>query len=90
MKYLGHVPTEQYGFISFELEGTVDEATEAYRALQRTWASGPGLSLKEMDSFLDQQLSGNGIKDGVEIYEKMNSEQKDRVQWLKRGLKRNK
>lgn len=85
--YEVHVPTEQYGFILGKLTGSADAAVEMYREIKRNWDN-TGLSDKELDAFLDAQLSGDGIKDGVELYERMSPDQKAWAQRIKRSIKR--
>lgn len=85
--YEVHVPTEQYGFILGKLTGGAEEAVALYKEIQATWNK-EGLTEKEMDAFLDAQLSGDGIKDGAETYERMNVQQQKEVQRVKRALAR--
>lgn len=92
MKYLAHVPTEQYGFISVEVEGIAEDATEAYRGLQEAWKprqDGTGVPLKEFNSFLDSFLNTSHAPDGgLEVWERMSTQQKVIVNEVKKALRR--
>lgn len=87
MKYLAHVPTEQYGFISVEVEGSPEEAVEAYKALQGAWQPGPGLSDSQFNAWLDSYLAG---KPGtVDEWSQMSDKQKVVINEIKKSRKRN-
>lgn len=89
-KYLCHVPTEQYGFISVELEGEAPDAVDAYKELQRAWGAGEGLSAKEWTGFLDTYVStGKPPEGGLELWERMDVRQRDIVNEIKKTIKRN-
>lgn len=64
MKYLGHVPTESYGFISVEVEGTPDEAVMAYKELKRAYEGGEGHTMKEFAKMVYEYCTTEGIKNG--------------------------
>lgn len=64
MKYLAHVPTEQYGYISVEIEGTPEEAVEAYRALQGAWKGGDGLGMKSFAKVVLEYCTSKEIANG--------------------------
>lgn len=87
MKYIGHVPTEQYGFISVEFEGTASEAVEAYKELQQAWKGGTGLSPIKWNAWLDGYLEGN--PGSVEEWAEMDEFQKKVINELKKAKKRN-
>lgn len=58
MKYLAHVPIEQYGFISVEIEGTAHEAVSAYKELVEANKGGTGLTNGQFNKWLDGYLAG--------------------------------
>ena len=87
MKYLAHVPTEQYGFLSVEIEGSADDAVQAYKELQRAWRGGEGLTTKEFNKFLDNMLLG-GEPLLSDDYASLSAYQTDIVQTIKRSIKR--
>ena len=87
MKAELHIPTEQYGFVSVEVEVEhVKDALALYASTKET----AGVTEKEMNYVADMMLLGEGVPNGLEIYEKMNPTQVYAVQWLKRALKRSK
>lgn len=87
MKATIRVPTEQYAFIEQEIEVEGPEAAvEAYRALQRAYKGGEGVSTKDFNAALDRYL-----KDGdgeTETYIKMNKDQQRVFQEIKKSLRR--
>lgn len=90
MKALYHIPTEQYGFVECEVEvASVEDAIESYNALKTLkTASGEGLDDKTWRSAIDEYLLTNELKDGTNLYERMNSEQQRTMQEIKKALKR--
>lgn len=90
MKYLAHVPTEQYGYISVEVEGEAHEAVEAYKALQAAWSGkGTGIPQKDWTRFLDAYIgSGKPPEDGLALWEEMSDTQRLVVNEVKKTLKR--
>ena len=88
MKYLAHVPTESYGFISVEVEGTAEDAVEAYVELQRANKNvGEGLSQKDFNEWIDGFLSARKAG-SVEQWEKMSFTQKLVINEIKKAHKR--
>jgi len=89
MKYTAHVPVEQYGFISVEIDGTPEEAVEAYEGLKKASQGGVGLPNKEWNRFLDCYVfTGKPPEDGIALWEAMDSRQRDIVNEVKKVLKR--
>lgn len=86
MKYLAHVPTEQYGFISIEVEGTAEEAVQAYKELQEAFKGGSGLPTKEFNAWLDSYLEGK--PGSVNEWEQMSTVQKLVINEIKKSRKR--
>ena len=81
MKATLHIPTEQYGFVEVEVEAdSVEEAVSLYPK------NGEGLSDKEFNAFIDNQLIGSD--NHIEQYEKASADQKAIIQVIKRALKR--
>lgn len=64
-KYTSHVPTEQYGYLSVETEGTAQDAVDAYKELQEAWkgGTGEGLPLKEWCTLRNKYLE-TGVMEG--------------------------
>ncbi len=88
MKALAHIPTEQYGFIEQELEGSTNEEIKmAYNAIKRAWEAQEGLTTKDFNAFLDNMLLKEDFNH-VETYEAMNDQQRAVVQEIKKCLKR--
>lgn len=88
-KYLVHVPTEQYGFISCELEGTAEDAMETYKEISQANKPKEGISPKEFNSFLDCYLSTGSPPDGgITLWEEMSDTQKIVVNEIKKTFKR--
>lgn len=91
MKYLAHVPTEQYGFISVEIEGTHEEAVLAYQEIARVFKNGVGLPPKDFNQFFDAYLStGSPPENGLELWEQMSDTQRICINEYKKHLARNK
>ncbi len=89
MKYTCHIPTEQYGFISVDIEGTAEEAFAAYEEVKRGLLAGAGIPHREFCSFLDSYLkTGKPPEDGLEVWERMDTRQRDIVNEVKKCLKR--
>lgn len=88
-KYIAHVPTEQYGFISVELEGTAEEAVQAYNDLRKEYGGGIGLPSREFSSFMDYYITtGKMPDDGIEKWEAMTNEQRLIIHELKKAFNR--
>lgn len=64
MKYLAHVPTEQYGFISIEIEGDAQDAVNAYRELSAAFQGGAGVGMKALAATLVEYCKTGGIVNG--------------------------
>lgn len=91
MKVTLRIPTaDQYAFCEVELEDyptlspglikeTYDEITAAFK-------QGDGLPTKELDAFIERQISGHS--NHVEEYNKMSPEQQKYVQIIKRAMNR--
>lgn len=84
-----HFPTEQYGFAEVEIEvESPHEAVLAYKEAQEKLQTGKGIDEKEMNQVVDSLLNGESVVDGVEIYERMNEQQRYTSQVIKRAIKR--
>lgn len=91
IKYKLHYPTEQYGFIEIEFEGSPDEAIEKYRELQGVWLSQAkeGLNPKEWRTLVDGYLkTGTMNPEQQELLERTNSAQSWFINELKKATKR--
>lgn len=89
MKYSLHVPVEQYGFISLELEGSHEDACNEYKSLSEAFRCQSGLPEKEFNTWSDRYLKGEKMSsEDLETYQRMSDEQKSHVQWAKRSFKR--
>lgn len=65
MKYLAHVPVEQYGFISAETD-TAEEAVAEYKALQRLYTGGSGIGMKKLAEIIVEYCTTKGMVNGHE------------------------
>lgn len=93
MKIKFHIPTAEYAFIETEIEAENEhEAICAYNDLEEAVKGRNGasecLSDKDFNSALDEYLTTNTLKDGVEIYQKMSKAQQNVFQQIKKSLKR--
>lgn len=90
MKITFRVPTDQYAYI--ELTDEVALETEAstlkgrYEELKAAFSETPGVSRKEFNKFLDDQLMEIG--GDVNVLEQMNERQQLVVQEVKKAIKR--
>lgn len=93
MKIIYHIPTEQFGFVEIEKEGngTVEEM-DSYDAVKAfvvsKMGSVEGLDPKTWNSCIDEYLLTNELKDGTNLYERMNPEQQKIMQEIKKSIKR--
>jgi hypothetical protein len=88
MKFELHVPVEQYGFVSADIETTdYAQVRETYDAIKDSFAAKlEGLDDKSMTDFIQNQLKGTPNE--TETWEKMNPAQKTFVKLLKNALNR--
>lgn len=90
MKILLHIPTEQYGFVSIEVDKSFppQEVRELYDEYSRAFKLGAmnGVSPKDFDQFIQNQLSGKG--NHTDYIEKLSPAQYEHYQINKRALKR--
>lgn len=90
-QYEMHVPVEQYGFISCHIEGTVEEAVEAYREIQEQVKVQPkGLSDSEFRELYDKVAKGVPVNGDPGIIEQLNPHQRFALNEVKKFIKRNK
>lgn len=82
------IKTGEFEYINLAIEGTLEEITEAHRALQSAWRGAEGISDKDFNASLDEYLSTNNLTDGANIYAKMSPQQQFVFQACKRSLKR--
>lgn len=90
MKYLCHVPTETYGFISVELEGTAEEAATAYREVAEAMKPKPVNQIpnNQFNEIYDLVSMGKPIADDPGILEQMSPIQRTALNEAKKGFKR--
>lgn len=89
MKATLRIPTaQQYSYIEIETEGTLDEIVDQYNEANArvNGKSGQGISDKEFNAFIDNQMSG--IPNTLETYNQMSPEQQMVVQKVKLSIKR--
>lgn len=89
MKITYHIPTEQYGFVEIEAEGSLGESDsyETVKAFVVPKASPEeGLDQKEWNTALDGYLTLNTMPS--EVYERMSLKQKGLIQEIKKSIKR--
>lgn len=68
-RYLAHVPTEQYGFVSIELEGTAEDAVEAYREVAELFKVQPesNISKAEFGRICTEYLKTGKLANGGDL-----------------------
>lgn len=85
MKYQGHIKTGEFEFIQIESDNR-DEVIEEYHAIKALFEDKEGLPDKEWNAVTDGYLNTNTMQ--AEVYESLSREQKDKIQWAKRSMKR--
>lgn len=81
------LPTTQYGYIEFHVEGEADEIIAEHNRLVSLYASnGEGISDKEYNTFIDEYMSGKHPQ--LDVYVRMNQKQQDAVQVIKKSIAR--
>lgn len=92
MKHTIHTPTGDFAYVETEFESGKDNIEEAAIFHQVTIGAlnrgGIGLDKKEFDRCIDEYLGTGTIKDGASLYPKMNLEQQNIIQTIKRSFKR--
>lgn len=88
MKYLSHVPVEQYGFISVECD-TAEEAVEQYHLIKRSYES-KGLPEARFRLVLDEYLKTGKVENGGDFWEDMSDFQRAVINEIKKSNKRTK
>lgn len=85
-----HIPTEQYGFVEVEFDGTPEESLSEYRRLSKSATGGAGLDTREFNTIIDQILSEKPFvgDDIMAQIEGMNIEQTETLQAIKRSKAR--
>ena len=87
-----HVPVEMYGFISCTLEGSVEEAVEAYRAIAAAVKPQPisDINSKEWLELYSTVASGKPYQGDPGILDSLNPLQRFAINEAKKFIKRNK
>jgi hypothetical protein len=80
------IATDMYEFIELEVNDTPEAIFDAYRRMKRLNISSGGITDKEFDQFIENQLSGK--TNLLETYNKMSTTQQSIVQINKRAIKR--
>jgi len=91
LKYTLHVPTEQFGFVSCDMEADDPKLVKTqYLAIVEAFKPQPVNSLPEKDfnALLDEYLSKRSITNGQELYDKMSPLQQHIIQAIKRSYQR--
>lgn len=91
-----HIPTADFAYIEQEFEAKEDttarDLAEHYNqietAIKGRNGANTGLPQKEWNSVLEEYLTTNTVKDGVNIYQLMSPEQQGVIQEIKRAIKR--
>lgn len=83
-----HLPTEQYGFVEVEYEGSAEETIEEYRRLTKLATGGVGMDTKDFNRVLDQLLEKKSIEGDPGMVDEMNVEQQTILQAVKRSQAR--
>jgi len=90
MKYLCHVPTEQYGFVSVEVEGTAAEARQAYQEVADAFKPTPvnEMPAKDFQAILDDLMEDHSIAGDPGSLELMSPVQRQIINEVKKSIKR--
>lgn len=91
MKAVLRIPcAEQYAYIEIELdkELTPEEIVDEYRRHTQALKVGEGISEKEMDTFVQNQLAGNNRNNKLSTFQAMSLEQQNSIQRNKRAMAR--
>lgn len=96
MKITLRIPTaDQYAFAEIVFEDAElkngfgpESLKEEYDKYIRAFKVNEGLSPKEWNAALDEYLSTNNLKDGVNLYQLMSPTQQQCFQEIKKSLKR--
>lgn len=96
MKIKYRIPSKDpYGYVEFEQENitetpeevrSVIDQLEEMMSYHKGETAGPGLPDKEFNTFLDNYLKNNTGE--LEVFNRMNEEQKKMIQTLKKAFKR--
>lgn len=80
------IPTEQYGFVEFEVEDTAENIQSFYYEMIEQYKDGFGLEIKEYNGVIDTYLRKGEMES--DLYEKMSTKQKEVIQTIKRSFNR--
>lgn len=91
MKVTYRIPTEQYAYVEIEEETLIDDPQriqENFKKLSDAFKPQVGLTSKEFNACVDEMLNTGTVKEGTELYQRMNDKQKFFFQEHKKGLNR--
>ncbi len=83
-----HIPTEQYGFLEVEFDGSPEDAFAEYSRLTSIIKGGTGMDTKDFNKVVDELMSKNSISGDPGMVELMNAEQVMIIQAIKRSRAR--
>lgn len=82
------VTGDQYEYMEVQAEGTAAALKDEFDEFKRLLKVGVGLEDKEWRDALDEILATGKLKNGVELWETMNENQKFILQEIKRSINR--
>lgn len=80
--------TGQYENVKTHFHGSPEDAVALSQKMRRLAQEGEGISSHDLNYVLDCMLKGEGVKNGIDYWEKMTGSQKLVVNELKKALKR--
>lgn len=87
MKYVSHVPVENFGFISVETE-SAEEAVLEYEKIKSMMKTGDGIPNDQFNKLVDEYLSTQKIQNGGDIWEHLDERQRWFFNEIKKSNKR--
>lgn len=80
------IPTTQYGYVEYSIEGTTDQIKEFHDQMVDSFKDKAGLPLNEWRECIDRYLSEGTMN--PDEYDQMNRSQKTLIQEIKRSFNR--
>ena len=87
MKSTIRIPTEQYAYLEFEVEGSAEEIIAEYHRITDLYKGGEGLVQADFNEVLDNYLWGSADME-ADDYAAMSVVQKAVIQEIKKSKKR--